>query len=157
MIHHKSIISLKTKLVTLFLLFTIILHSPSLDHWLNVFSDLIFDSVMLMLYPPPSFVSLRIQPVLFVPSSSLTLLISLINSLSPILSPPLFPRLLFFSRTYLDLIIGGWWEVWRVEIGRVTGSRQRSGNCECKSPWHSLKQGRKEGESARERPIIIAV
>lgn len=32
----------------------------------------------------------------------------------------------------------------------MTESRRRSGNCECKSPWHSLKQGRKEGESAGE-------
>lgn len=54
---------------------------------------------------------------------------------------------LFISRTYLDLIIGGWWEVWRVEITRVTETRQWSGNCECKSPWHSLKQRRKEGDS----------
>lgn len=37
-----------------------------------------------------------------------------------------------------------------MEIGRVTESRQPSGNCECKSPWHSLKQER-EGLKERER------
>lgn len=34
-----------------------------------------------------------------------------------------------------------------MEIGRVTESRQRSGNCECKSPWHSLKQERGRGRA----------
>lgn len=89
--------------------------------------------------------------MLFIPSSSLTLLVSLTNSHSLILSPPSLSWLLFFSGTYLDLIIRGWWEVWRVAMRRVTESRKKSGNCECKSPWHSLKQGRREGESERLR------
>lgn len=36
-------------------------------------------------------------------------------------------------------------------MGRVTESRKQSGNCECKSPWYSLKQERREGESKRLR------
>ena len=41
-------------------------------------------------------------------------------------------------------------------MGKVTESRKLNGNCECKSPWHSLKQKR-EGDGERERPIIIAL
>lgn len=46
-----------------------------------------------------------------------------------------------------------------MEIGKVTESRKQKGNCECKSPWHSLKLRREGGWEREDRKsdIIIEV